>query len=149
MALILKVRAFFVILFCVGVSFTLKGQNSVIGKWQTIDDETGKAKSIVQIFEKEKKLFGKVVALFLEPHENQDPVCEECSDHRKDQKIIGMEIISNMQWDKEDQEWKKGEILDPENGTVYDCKLWLEEGKLKVRGYLAFFFRTQTWNKVE
>jgi uncharacterized protein (DUF2147 family) len=30
---------------------------------------------------------------------------------------------------------------------VYDCKLWLEGDVLKVRGYVAFFFRTQTWRR--
>ena len=43
------------------------------------------------------------------------------------------------------EEWKDGTILDPENGSVYDCKLWVEGGRLKVRGYVAFFYRTQTW----
>jgi uncharacterized protein (DUF2147 family) len=42
-------------------------------------------------------------------------------------------------------EWEDGTIMDPDNGKVYDCKLWVEDGKLKVRGYVAFFFRTQTW----
>jgi len=35
--------------------------------------------------------------------------------------------------------------MDPETGKVYDCKIWLENGQLKVRGYVAFFYRTQTW----
>ncbi|MCB0765493.1 MAG: DUF2147 domain-containing protein, partial [Flavobacteriales bacterium] len=33
----------------------------------------------------------------------------------------------------------------PETGKIYDCRLWSEDGALKVRGYVAFFFRTQTW----
>ena len=51
--------------------------------------------------------------------------------------------------DEDDKEWDDGEILDPKKGTVYDCKLWLEDGDLQVRGYIAFFFRTQTWKRVE
>ena len=54
-----------------------------------------------------------------------------------------MEIIRDLVPDGE--AWNDGTILDPKNGSVYDCKLWLEDGKLKVRGYVAFFFRTQTW----
>ena len=54
-----------------------------------------------------------------------------------------MTIITDMEMDG--AEWEDGEILDPENGKVYDCKLWIEDGKLKVRGYVAFFYRTQTW----
>jgi uncharacterized protein (DUF2147 family) len=43
--------------------------------------------------------------------------------------------------------WKGGTILDPDDGKVYNAELWVEEGKLKVRGYLGFFYRTQTWVK--
>ena len=54
-----------------------------------------------------------------------------------------MEFIRGMR--KDGDEWGDGSILDPENGKVFDCKLWVEDGDLKVRGYVAFFFRTQTW----
>lgn len=126
-------------------SSTLTAQ-SIVGKWKTIDDNTGKPRSIVEIFEREGEYFGKVLKTFPEPGDDPDPVCDECEDHRKDQKVIGMEIITDMKASKKGVEYEKGEILDPENGKIYDCKLWVdEEGKLKVRGYLYFFYRTQTW----
>jgi uncharacterized protein (DUF2147 family) len=116
---------------------------SIFGTWKTIDDETGKPKSIVEIFEKDGKAFGKIIKLFREPNQNQDPICDKCTDDRKDQKILGMEIIREMMQD--DDEWEDGTIMDPKKGTVYDCKMWVEDGNLQVRGYIAFFFRTQTW----
>jgi uncharacterized protein (DUF2147 family) len=118
---------------------------SIVGKWKTIDDETGKEKSIVEIFIEDGKAYGKIIKLFRTPDEDQDPICDVCTDHRKDKKIIGMTIITDMVMD--DDEWDDGEILDPNNGKVYDCKLWVEDGTLQVRGYIAFFFRTQTWLK--
>ena len=120
-------------------------QSTIVGKWKTIDDESGKPRSVVEIYENDGKFFGKIIKLFREPGEDPDPVCDECEDHRSGQKIIGMEIITDMKYDKGDGEYRKGEILDPENGNVYDCKLWIEDGNLKVRGYLLFFYRTQTW----
>ena len=36
---------------------------TVFGKWKTIDDETGKAKGIVEIYEKSGKIYGKVVEI--------------------------------------------------------------------------------------
>lgn len=126
-------------------SFMVSGQ-SIVGQWKTIDDESGKARSIVEIFEKDDLFYGKIVKLFREPGEDPDPVCLECEDDRKGKKVIGMEIISKMKYDERDNEYNKGEIMDPENGNIYDCKLWVDnEGKLKVRGYLLFFYRTQTW----
>lgn len=124
---------------------SVNGQ-TIVGQWKTIDDETGKPRSIVEIFERDGKYFGKIQRLFREPGEEQDPVCDECDDYRKGKKIIGMEIITDMKFNKKDNEYHKGEIIDPENGNIYDCKLWVDgEGNLNVRGYLLFFYRTQTW----
>ncbi|MEO9485309.1 MAG: DUF2147 domain-containing protein [Ekhidna sp.] len=119
---------------------------TIVGTWKTIDDESGKARSIVEIYEEENRYYGKILKLFREEDEDPDPVCDECEDHRKGQKIIGMEIISDMKFNKKENEYHKGEIMDPENGNIYDCKLWVaDDGNLKVRGYLLFFYRTQTW----
>lgn len=130
--------------------FVLQGfaqRTSPIGKWKTIDDDSGKTKSEVLISERDGKLYGKILELF-DP-EKPDPVCEECDkdDPRYLKPIVGLEIIRNMV--KDDEEWKDGDILDPENGKVYRCKLWVEDGKLKVRGYIAFLYRTQTWLPVD
>ncbi|MFY0687080.1 MAG: DUF2147 domain-containing protein [Cyclobacteriaceae bacterium] len=120
---------------------------SAIGTWKTIDDETGREKSVVEIFEKDGKVYGKIIQLFRLPDEDPDPICDECDDDdpRYNQKVLGMEIIKDMVLDKDDNEYVDGTILDPANGNVYDCKMWVEDGELQVRGYIAFLFRTQTW----
>ena len=126
----------------VAVAFS---QDGILRQWKTIDDETGKPRSVVEISERDGKYYGKIIKLFREPGEDQDPVCTECEGELNGQKVIGMEIITDMKYNKGNNEFHKGEILDPENGNVYDCKLWIEDGNLKVRGYLLFFYRTQTW----
>lgn len=136
-------KTFFIACFTL---FTLiTNAQSITGKWKTIDDETGKPRSVVEIEERDGQYFGKIIQLFREPGEEQDPKCDECPGKKKNQKIIGMEIITDMEYDSEENEYSEGEILDPESGNVYDCKLWIEDGKLKVRGYVMFLFRTQTW----
>ncbi len=125
--------------------------DDVLGKWSTIDDETGRKKSIVELYKDGDKLYGKIIKLFRLPDEDPDPVCDECNedDSRYNQKITGMVIIKGLEWD--DDEWDDGKILDPKNGKVYSCKLWLEDGKLQVRGYMGFSLigRSQTWLRVE
>lgn len=133
------------------VSIHLTCAQSIFGRWVTIDDNTSKRRSIVEITERGGKAYGKILKLYREPGEEADPICDECdpNDDRHNKKVIGMEFIRAMERDGE--EWEDGTILDPENGKVYDCKLWVENdpvsgtGVLKVRGYVAFFFRTQTW----
>lgn len=131
------------------LSFELSNAQSVLGKWKTIDDETNEPKSIVEIFERAGKVHGRIVKLFRKPGEAQDPVCDKCDaeDSRYKKKVIGMEIMKNMV--KDDDEYADGEILDPNNGKVYRCKIWLEGKGLKLRGYIGPFYRTQTWVKSE
>ncbi len=119
--------------------------DSIFGSWKTIDDNTGKPKSIVRLFKKDNKLYGEVIKLFNKLDEDQDPLCDKCTDHRKDKKVIGMQIISGLRF--EDGKWKDGKILDPETGTTYECEIWRDKEKLNVRGYVFLFFRTQTWVK--
>lgn len=127
------------------VFFPLLAGAQVTGKWKTIDDATGKPRSLVEIFERGGKLYGRVVSIFPRPGNDPDPVCNACdpSDPRHKTKVKGMEIVRNMK--KDGSEYSGGDILDPQNGKVYRCKLWLEGKDLKVRGYLGPFFRTQTW----
>ncbi len=134
------------------VTFYLTGlcmaQAPIIGKWKTIDDETNEPKSIVEIFEKNGKYYGKIVKLFIKPGGDPSPTCDKCDDEdpRKDQPIQGMEIIQDMQPNEDAYSW--GTILDPKKGKTYKCKLWVEEGKLRVQGSFLFISRTQTWHPV-
>lgn len=114
-----------------------------LGLWQTVDDKTNKPRSVVEIFLDKGILKGKIIKLYPQPDEPVDPLCEECKGNLHNTKIIGMQIIDDMEFKK--GKWKNGQILDPKNGKFYDCKIWLEDGNLKVRGYIGFFFRTQEW----
>jgi uncharacterized protein (DUF2147 family) len=122
-------------------------QKTIAGKWKTIDDNTGKEKSIIEIFERNGKVYGRVVKV-LEPTKEPDPICNKCPDNdpRHNKKIIGMEIIQDLV--KSGEEYTEGTILDPEPGKIYRCKIWLEGDDLKVRGYWGVFYRTQTWKRV-
>jgi uncharacterized protein (DUF2147 family) len=120
-------------------------QSGLIGNWKTIDDESGEVRSVVEIFERNGKLYGRVLKIFPKPGEEADPVCTECpqDDSRYQKKIIGMEIIKDMI--KSGDAYSDGTILDPEAGKIYRCKLWLEGSDLMVRGFWGPFYRTQTW----
>lgn len=128
----------------VGFASTAAAQdNNVARCWKTIDDDTNKPKSIVKVEKKGSKYTGTVVKLFRGEGEDQNPMCTACSGAKKNKPIIGMQIL----WDlvQDGDEYADGTILDPANGKTYDAKVWREGKNLKVRGYLGFFYRTQTW----
>ncbi|MDF0718719.1 DUF2147 domain-containing protein [Kaistella sp. PBT33-4] len=116
------------------------------GKWKTIDDETGKAKSIVEITKNSKgQYIGKIVQLLAKPENN---TCVKCTDDRKNKPLIGLEIIRGL--NKDGNEFTGGTITDPKSGKTYKCTIKREGDKLNVRGYVGFSLigRTQTWHKV-
>ena len=131
------------------VACNLACGQSVLGKWKTIDDNSGDPRSIVEISDVNGKLYGKIIKLFPKPTEDPDPVCDKCdpADQRFNRKVIGMEIIRNLASDG--NEYSGGDILDPENGKVYRSKIWVEGKDLKVRGYWGPFYRTQTWLRAD
>lgn len=138
------------ILFSLVVFFAMisnaQSQN-VLGKWKTVDDETGEAKSIVEVYEKGGKVYGKVVEILRAEHKKD--VCVKCEGAEKNKPILGMIIISGLK--KEDAEYNGGTVLDPENGKKYKCYITLESAdKLKLRGYigLSIMGRTQYWTRV-
>jgi len=137
----------FALVLALFVHVPLQGQ-SVVGKWKTIDDKTGEARSVIEIFEKDGKIFGRIIKLFPLAGEDPDPVCDACDkdDLRYKKKIIGMEIMKGLK--KSGDAYEDGEILDPESGRVYRCRIWVEQGDLKVRGYWGPFYRTQVWKRM-
>lgn len=122
---------------------------SPVGIWKTIDDETGKEKSNVQLYVENGKMYGKVIA-FLEKGRDPNRICDKCTDWRKNQKIMQMMIVRDMYLSGDT--WKGGKILDPEKGKEYTCTMWFEPGKpneLRVRGWIGPVFRTQTWYRAK
>ena len=135
----------------VGVPLAWAGGGSPVGRWKTIDDDTGEAKAVVRIWKDGGELKGKIEKLFPKPGADPAPTCTECDGPRKDKPIIGMTIVWGLEED--DGEWSGGRILDPKSGTAYKCKLHLASGgtRLKVRGYVGFSLvgRTQIWHRKE
>ncbi|TWT23215.1 DUF2147 domain-containing protein [Luteimonas marina] len=114
------------------------------GRWKTIDDQTGQAKSVVEIKQNANgTLSGRIVEL-LNPSK-PNPACDKCKDDRKDKPITGMEIIRGMK--KDGDAYAGGTILKPDEGKVYKSKMKLIDGggKLEVSGCVAFICKSQVW----
>ncbi len=127
--------------------FNINAQD-VTGKWKSIDDETGKPKSIIEIYKDGDKYYGKIVQLLTE--ENKDGVCRTCETKYKDKNIIGLVILKDLE--KDGDTYEDGKIMDPKNAKTYSAYIKLESpDKLKVRGYIGFSLlgRTQYWYRVK
>lgn len=126
-------------------------QMSPVGLWKTISDTDGTVTSEVRIIETAGVLTGNIERN-LGSKAKPDDKCIECKDDRKDQPIAGLEIIRGAKKTDAKDVWEGGNIVDPNNGTVYKLKMTPIEGgkKLEIRGFVGFSFlgRTQTWIRV-
>jgi uncharacterized protein (DUF2147 family) len=128
---------------------TAFAQSTPAGLWRTIDDETKQEKSLVRITDNGGVLSGKIEKI-LDPTK-QDEKCDKCSDARKGQPKLGMTIIEGVKKNADEPYWDGGTILDPNNGKTYKVRMTPKDGgkTMEVRGFIAFFYRNQTWQRVE
>ncbi|WP_281637805.1 DUF2147 domain-containing protein [Flavobacterium marginilacus] len=143
----MKKSIVFGLVLCFLMIFNAQGQ-TVLGKWKTIDDETGQAKSIVEIYEKSGKIYGKIIDII--NSQKRKDLCLKCSGEDKNAPILGLIIIKGLV--KDGDEYNDGKILDPLKGEEYKCFITLDgKDKLKVRGFIgvSLFGRTQYWTRVK
>ena len=130
-----------------------------VGFYQTIDDETSKPKSIVALYEykngDDAQLAGRIIALYDEAgaiSETLSAPVKVAEKVKGTPKMVGLDIIWNMDWKAKKTEYTNGEIMDPKKGNVYSSVIWQDKAdtsKLKVRGKIGPFGRTQTWNVLQ
>jgi uncharacterized protein (DUF2147 family) len=125
-------------------------QSNPVGLWRNIDDKTGEAKAEIRITENAGMLNGRIEKV-LRKDAKPDEKCVECKDERKDQPMVGLEIIRGAKKSADGEGWEGGLILDPENGREYRLRLTPRGNgqKLEVRGSFGPFWRTQTWVRVQ
>lgn len=147
--IITRTRIVFLNVFLLLSAPLLAATDSPVGLWKNIDDVTGQAKALIEISANAGVLEGRIVQLFRQSDEEQNPLCAKCTGTLHEQPVLGMTILTGLK--KDGDEWDDGAILDPNNGKVYRCKIALVDGgtKLEVRGFIgiSLFGRSQVWER--
>jgi len=142
--------AFLAWLFLVGTP-THAAEPSPVGLWKTVDDRSGEAKGLIRIRQTNGTFEGNIDKIFPKPGDDPAPKCEKCEGPLHNQPVLGLRFLWGFT--KQGDEYQGGQILDPENGKVYQAKMKLLDGgkKLEVRGFIGFslFGRSQTWIREE
>jgi uncharacterized protein (DUF2147 family) len=137
--------------FLLAATLPALAQTTPVGLWRNVDDKTGEAKAEVRIVETGVGGLKGTLEKRLSKTAKPDDVCKECTDDRKDQPLLGLDIIRGGAKVEGKDVWEGGKILDPENGKTYNLRLTPIEGgaKLEVRGSIGPFGRTQTWSRIQ
>lgn len=125
----------------------LAAEDTPVGTWTQVDDETGKPKSIIEISEAPDGTLQGTVKQVLFSEQGTNPICDKCEGERHNQPVTGMVIMWAVK--KDGDVWDGGQILDPKRGKIYNVKLSLKDDgrKLEVRGYIGMpmLGRSQVW----
>ena len=142
----MKPLAFPVLAVLLAASPVASAQHAALGRWRTVDDNSGKPRSVVEVYEAGDGTVAARVLRVLDPGK-PEPLCEKCTGERHGKPVVGMVIAWGLA--PRDGRLEGGSILDPDNGKVYSVRMTPVAGgqKLEVRGYLglALLGRTQVW----
>lgn len=113
------------------------GADAIVGKWLTDD-----GKGHIEVYQKDGKYFGKIVG----GQKGESNVDQHNPDEAlRSRPLVGLDVLTNLEFDADDNEWVSGKIYDPKKGKTYKAKAWMEDGNMHVRGSLAFFGKTVVW----
>ena len=135
---------FFLFLFCVAANAPGQSISSdaITGTWLTAD-KTGQ----ITIFKEGDRYFGKITA----GSGDQKFDIYNPDKERRNDPLIGMTILRNLQYDGEDK-WEDGTVYDPKSGKKYSCNIvLLDNDRLKITGYIGFSFigRSEEWQRLK
>ncbi len=133
-------------------SFAVIAQEAekITGIWWN-DEKTTK----IKVEKKDGKFIGTIVYIIPEKYENGQPPKDEKNpeERLRNRSLIGLQILSNFEYDSKKNEWNNGKIYDPKSGNTYDCYAWLENNNLlKLKGFVAgirFLGRSSEWYRTK
>ncbi|HEY5995137.1 MAG TPA: DUF2147 domain-containing protein [Gallionellaceae bacterium] len=123
------------------------------GTWQEYDDQTGKVEALIRIEKLPDGTYeGKIVKLMAEVVGENHKVCSGCKGTLHNQPLLGMRILYGMKR-KDSLTFEGGEIIDPDDGKVYRCRMKLSEDgvTLEVTGFIgiSWFGESETWKRAD
>ena len=124
--------------------------NFTLRKLTQADDVMGvywspKKDGKIEIYKRGNKYFGKTIWGSKPRKDIKNP-----DEHLRSRDVIGLEFLKNFVFDGDD-EWTDGTVYDPDTGNTYSCKMWLENGDLKLKGYIGISLlgRSETLERVK
>jgi hypothetical protein len=100
------------------------GPDSPVGAWRTIDDKTGKERSVIRISESGGVLEGKVEEIFAQPGDDPKHLCKACEGERKGKPVIGMTILWGLKKEGNGYTAEKSSTPTPVRSTAPRPNCW-------------------------
>ena len=120
-------------------------ESGILGVWLN-----EKKEAVVEIYQDNGRYFGKIIDIRGRHAHHKEALRDINNPHPefRDRPLLQMPLLENLRY--EDGEFVDGTAYNPRLGRYFKCKAWLvSEKKMRLRGYLGFFFATEEWEKIE
>ncbi len=87
----------------------------------------------IEIFREKARYFGRIVWHKENKKDDKNP-----DPDLRDRPLVGIVLLRGFVYDPDEKEWADGSVYAPDDGNIYSGYLWLEDGVLKMRGYVGF-----------
>jgi uncharacterized protein (DUF2147 family) len=131
---------------------SLAWSGELAGLWQAYDNHTGNLEALIHIKKLPDNTYeGIIEKIYPDKPENAAMVCSNCPGDFSNQPLLGMRILSGMKR-KDKVTFEGGDILDPDEAKIYQCRIQLsEDGKtIQVTGYINFVWigQSEIWQRI-
>ncbi len=121
-------------------SSAVSSQASIAGDWKTQD-----GKSVIRFYECGDAMCGKIQRFLVAEPAGGARDTKNPDASKRDRKLNGMRIFWDLTPDGDDFE---GRGYSPEGGRNFKAQVKREGSRLRVRGCVAVFCKSQMWSKV-
>ncbi len=118
-------------------------EDAIIGKWITVE------KSVeIEVYKAANKFRARII--WFKIQDTTRPMNTRMDEKKpypslRTRKWLGMEVLRNLKYNAEDDEWQDGIIYEPRHGREWDSIAWINKaGFLKVKGYWLFKWISET-----
>ncbi len=143
------------LLFSAGLVFATE---PVEGLWKSVDEKTGEVTGVWRIYVKDGKLFGEMLICVGWANDCAADACKDTypgfpkKGRVSHMPLVGTPFIYNL-YEKSENYWKGGYIIDPGDGKYYYCKITFckadgkkyKEDMLKMRGEIGLGIGRNQW----
>ncbi len=148
----LLIRPAFAVVSIFAIS-SLAWSGELAGRWQEYDDDSGKLVALIRIERLPDNSYeGTIEQIFPGTGEDSELVCGRCPSDLHNHLFKGLRILSGMKR-KDKRSFEGGEILDPDEGKAYHCRIRLSDdgNRIEVFGYsnLSLIGQSEIWRRAD
>jgi uncharacterized protein (DUF2147 family) len=137
---------FIIVLLAFSAVNVFGGQSdAILGTWYNEEKTSG-----IEIFKCTDAYCGRIVWLKtpLDAEGKEKTDSKNPDESLRARKLLGLQILTGFKY-AGDETWESGKIYDPKNGKTYSCRIRLEGGDLKIRGFIGISLlgRTTVWSR--